>query len=84
MKFIDPNPLNRVVFGTIGMGPDTKNLARLNDPPNELRRKERIGRGSVWPSSAMDMRLPFASAGKNEEFNMISANEMWHCKMKHM
>jgi len=46
-KFMDPNPLNRVVFGTSGMGPVTKNLDRLSDPANELMRKDVIGRTSA-------------------------------------
>ena len=82
-KFIDPNPSNKVVFGTSGTGPDTKNLARLNDPANELIRKEIIGRISVL-SQSTGIRAPSTFTGKRALVNIMRAKEMWHCKTKHM
>jgi len=82
-KFTDPNPLNKVVFDTSGIGPDTKNLARLNDPANELMRKEIIGTVLAFMPS-VDVRSPSAFVGKKDEVNIMRANEMWHCKIKHM
>ena len=74
-KFTDPNPLSRVVFGTSGMGPATKNFARLNDPANALRRKDTIGRASEC-CQLVATRYPFWFTAKREEFNMRRANEM--------
>ena len=74
-KFIDPNPFNRVVFGTSGTGPTTKNLARLNDPAKELMRKDVIGMASA-PSQLLDVRYPFAFIGKSAEVNMRRANDI--------
>ena len=74
-KFIDPNPSNRVVFGTSGTGPDTKNFARLKDPDNELRRKEAIGKASGL-SQSTGVRNPVPSTGKIENDSITMANDM--------
>ena len=75
-KFIEPNPLNRVVFGTSDMGPATKNLARLSDPANELRRKDIIGRASTFIEEWVVVRCPSSLVPKSVEVNMSSANDI--------
>ena len=74
-KFMDPNPSNRVVFGTSGTGPATKNLARPNDPANELMRREIMGRTSVLNQST-GMRCPTSLTGNSAEVDTIRVNDM--------
>ena len=73
-KFMDPSPSNKVVFGTSGTGPTTKNLARLNDPVTELRRKVTMGR----TSSVLQFLAgsPVTVRGKKLEVNMTRAKHM--------
>ena len=74
-KFIDPNPSNRVVFGTSGTGPATKNLAKLYAPAKELRRKEITGTASELCQLIVDL-YPSKVVGKNEVVNMMMANDI--------
>ena len=43
IKFIEAIPVKGVFVGIIGMGPDTKNLAKLYVPEAALIRKENMG-----------------------------------------
>ena len=74
-KFIDPNPSNRVVLGTIGTGPATKNLAKLYAPAKALRRKEITGTASELCQLIVDLNPP-AVVGKKEDVSMMRANEI--------
>ena len=75
-KFIDPNPSNRVVFGTSGTGPTTKNLAKLNAPAKELRRKDITGMTSELCQLIVVDPIPSGVVGKNEDVNMMRANDI--------
>ena len=74
-KFIDPNPSNRVVFGTSGTGPATKNLAKLYAPAKELRKKDITGITSELCQLIVDLS-PNGVVGKNEDVNMMRANDI--------
>ena len=75
-KFIDPNPSNRVVFGTSGTGPATKNLAKLYAPAKELRRKDITGTASELRQLIVVDPSPYGFVGKNEDVNMMRANDI--------
>ena len=75
-KFIDPNPSNRVVFGTSGTGPATKNLAKLYAPAKELRRKDIMGTASELCQLIVGAMSPYGVIGKNEDVNMMRANDI--------
>ena len=77
-KFKDATPSSRVFVGTIGIGPATKNLARLNDPDKELMIKEMMGNVSALIQLIVGMVQPFGLVGKSEDVSMTRPNDMWN------
>ena len=78
IKFKDANPSNRVAVGMMGIGPFTKNLARLYDAERELTIKEIMGIASALCQSILGMATPWSFLGKNDDASMIRANDMWN------
>ena len=76
-KFNDANPDKTEFCGIIGIGPFTKNTARLNDPAKELMIKEMMGKISGLSQSISDTVTPLVDLGKSEEVRLTIANDMW-------